>query len=140
MFRKITNFLPSFFLLLTFFIFPIFSFAQEIVNNGDAQGRIFGLTYECNHGREGECTFADLVEATKHLVDWATRFALGFSVIVIAYAGFKYMTSGGNPGDRAKANQVLIKAVIGIAFIIGAWLIVNMILTALGVDTVISFG
>src|SRR3989338_2846881 len=39
-------------------------------------------------GAPGECTFDDLVEATKNFVNKLTLLAIGFVVIVIAWAGF----------------------------------------------------
>lgn len=96
-----------------------------------AQGT--GITYVCTGGAPGECTFDDLIRAVQRVVNWGTVFALQFSVIVLAYAGFKYMTSGDNPGERKEANRLLTNVVKGIALIIGAWLMVRLIITALGV-------
>lgn len=107
---------------------------------GQSRGDIFGLTYECTSGgaRAGECNFDDLIAATLYLVNWATGFALGFSVFVIAYAGFKYMISGDNASERKAANKMLSKVAIGIALIICAWLIVRLITGGLMVNTGIT--
>jgi Type IV secretion system pilin len=64
-----------------------------------------------------------------------SKFLESVISIVIAWAGFNYMVSGGNPGKRAQANGILTKAVIGIFFIVAAWLIVQFIVKALGVNT-----
>jgi uncharacterized membrane protein len=95
-----------------------------------------GITCVCMGPQgEGDCSFEDLVAAALKLVNWGTIFALEFSVIVLAYAGFKYMTSDGNPGKRSEATGMLLKVVIGIVIIVAAWLIVNVIVTTLGVNT-----
>ena len=107
--------------LILIFCMPIFSYAAAS-----------GLTWECNAG-PGQCTFADLIAAVQNLVRQVSLLALGFSVIVIAYAGFLYMSSGGNPGERSKANKVLLSAVKGIILILIAWLIVTLITKGLGV-------
>lgn len=97
-----------------------------------------GLVYVCPGAKPGECTFQDLINATKNVVNQLTVLAIGFSVVVIVYAGFIYMTSAGNPGKISQATGMLTKVVIGIGFIIGAWAIVNLLAKALGV-TAFSF-
>lgn len=88
-----------------------------------------GITYECvdSNGVYGNCSFDDLIRAVKRVVNAGTVFALAFSVVVIAYAGFIYMKSGDSAGERSKANAMFVKVGIGIAAILGAWLIVKLI-------------
>jgi hypothetical protein len=138
--RKI-NFFIEISVLFSFFL-PIFALAQGQINPppSSAKGIISGLTYECDHTQAGECTWDDLLAATKNVLDKGTIFALEFSVIVIAYAGFKYMTSEGNPGKIKEANTMFYKVAIGIVVILAAWLIVTLILGALGTDTIVKFG
>jgi uncharacterized membrane protein YidH (DUF202 family) len=38
----------------------------------------------------------------------------GIALIVMAYAGFKYITSQGNPQETAKAQNTIIYAVVGL--------------------------
>lgn len=122
--NKFILFLFLFFVLVS----PFFVSAQDT-----------GITYVCptrvvnGVTVSGECTFNDLVLAVQRVVNWGTVFALQFSVIVLAYAGFKYMISGDNPSERKEANRLLTNVVKGIALIIGAWLMVRLIITALGV-------
>jgi hypothetical protein len=51
--------------------------------------------------------------------------------LLIAYAGFLYLTSGANPGNRARANKMLTDALIGLAIALGAWLIVDTVLSVI---------
>lgn len=105
--------------------FPIFVYSAP---SPDTTNNKTGITYECGDGKTaGNCDFTDLVTATQRVVNIAVKYALFFSVIVIAYAGFRYMKSGDNPGERTKANEMLKKVAIGIAVIMSAWLIVNLI-------------
>ncbi len=92
-----------------------------------------GITYECvdDKGRAGECDFNDLVNATVKLVNWAIEISIALSVIVIAYAGYLYMTSGGSSSQLSKANGMLFKVAQGIALMMAAWLIVHLIAGAL---------
>lgn len=124
--------------ILFFVCVPALSMAQPVPPvGGSGGGASTGITYECSRPGPngttiyGDCTFDDLIEAVKKFFKIAIPIALGFSVVVIAYVGFEYMQSGGNPGARAKANGRLVKVGIGIFFMLAAWVIVNLILNAL---------
>jgi hypothetical protein len=126
------------FILSSLFVFPTLALASD---TGSPPVKS-GITYECGTRTAsdgtpiyGECSFDDLIAATLYAINYASLIAIGLVGIVIAWAGFKYMTSEGNPGKRAQANGVLTKAVIGMAFILGAWLIVQFIVKALGINT-----
>jgi hypothetical protein len=108
-------------------------------SDGSGKGVIKGITYICNNGAPGECTFNDVVEAIKHIVNWGIQFALLFSIIIIAYAGYLYMISGDSPGERAKANKMFVSVAKGIFFALGAWLIVTLITNALLNDDINTF-
>ncbi|MEQ1561226.1 MAG: hypothetical protein ABL899_00720 [Nitrospira sp.] len=138
------------FVLLISFSVPLVSFGQNGINPGNTPpptpsktgtGEISGITYQCVKTVDGQkvygdCGFNDLVEATNFVVRWGTGFALAFSFIVIAYAGFKYMISGGSTGELQKAKDILVKVAKGIGYILAAWLIVTLILNGLGVQGV----
>lgn len=104
---------------------------------GSASGKTYGLTYECertglnNTIIYGECTFDDLILATKNLINKVIPIVLGLTVITIAYAGFIYMTEGASAGGRSKANNMFKNVAIGIFFILAAWMIVNLIANVL---------
>jgi hypothetical protein len=116
-------------LLFVLVFVPMFAFSDEAPDTG--------ITYECVHtdstGKKvyGECDFFDLVAATQKAVNWGVSFALFFSVVVIAYAGFTMLTSEGNPGKLTQAKKMFQNVAIGIAFVVAAWLIVNLITTSL---------
>ena len=123
------------FILFTLSFFPLFfAYAQNVIVPT-------GITYDCanqNFNRaEGDCRFEDLIFAVQKVVNYARNLALGISVIVLVVAGFRYMISGDKPAERAKANQMLWKVVLGIFFILAAWLIVKLITNALipGINT-----
>lgn len=119
---------------LKVFLLTIFVLTIPLYVN--AEGVKHGLVYECvNNGVYGNCTFEDLVSATRNVMNQLTLLAMGFCVITIAYAGFLFLTSEGNPGKLGQAKGVLIKVVIGMCFIFGAWVIVNLISSALGVTS-----
>lgn len=45
------------------------------------------------------------------------------AVMMIMYAGFMYVTAGGDPAKIKKAHDALLWAVIGAAILLGAWVI-----------------
>jgi hypothetical protein len=134
------------FLILTSFSFlllsPSLTMSQTNPSADTSAGKT-GIVYECGDNTSssytaGNCTFYDLVAATKKVINVAIEYALFFSVVVIAFAGFKYMKSGDNPGERKKANDMLKSVAIGIGWILAAWLIVTLITNTLlgsGINT-----
>lgn len=61
------------------------------------------------------------------------NFALGFlgiiALLVIIYAGFKWMTSGGDESKIAEAKKTLIAAVIGLVIILSSWGIATFLIS-----------
>ena len=61
------------------------------------------------------------------------NFALGFlgliAVLIIIYAGFKWMTSGGSEEKIAEAKKILIAGVIGLIIILSSWALATFILS-----------
>ena len=47
------------------------------------------------------------------------------AVLMIMYAGFTYVTSGGDPGKIKSANNTLFYTVIGAAILLGSWVLVK---------------
>ena len=134
--RKILAVAPVFLLVCILFCVPVLTHSAETAGGGT------GITYECGEvaaGTSGNCDFNDLIIAIQRVTNYGAEFALLFSVVVIAVAGAKYMTSGENAGERTKANKMLISVVKGIALILAAWLIVTLITNAL-VPGVVTFG
>ena len=53
------------------------------------------------------------------------------ALVMIIYAGFLYMTSGGDPAKITKAKQIMINTIIGLTIIASAFAIVSYIIGAL---------
>ncbi|OGZ62124.1 MAG: hypothetical protein A3H51_03200 [Candidatus Spechtbacteria bacterium RIFCSPLOWO2_02_FULL_38_8] len=85
-------------------------------------------------GTENPCTMGDFLAMIHRVVDFAIyKLAPLFVVIMIVVGGFFYLTSAGNTGQTSKGKSLIKNAVIGYAIVLSAWLIVNTILTAIGV-------
>jgi hypothetical protein len=63
------------------------------------------------------------------------RIILGFlgliAVVIILFAGFKWMTSGGNEENVTAAKKTLTAGIIGLIIIIAAFAIANFVLNSL---------
>ena len=53
------------------------------------------------------------------------------AIVLIVYAGFLWMTAGGNEESLTKAKDLLLNAVIGLAIILTAYSITRFVLNAL---------
>ncbi len=63
------------------------------------------------------------------------RVALGFlgiiAVILILFAGFKWMMAGGNEDQVADAKKMLVAGIIGLLIIVSAFALANFVLRSL---------
>lgn len=130
--------------LFVFVFLPVLTEAVEAPPpTGDTRGT--GITYECGSaGTDGKflygnCTFQDLVAATKRVTDYGAKFALSFSVVVLAVVGGRYMVYADNAGERKKTHSMLTSVLIGIGFILAAWLMVTLITTSLLNPNIVRF-
>jgi len=107
---------------LFFFFAPMTSVVAQSVTE---TGKMFGISYTCtgtatdadgNTHPTSDCeTFGSLIAAIQGITNFAVvNIALPFSIIVIIYAGWIYLTSGGEPDKRAKANKMFVKVFWGI--------------------------
>lgn len=118
-----------FFLLLLFIFLPAVSSAQT-----QTTAKASGIVTVCTDsgGKDVPCDSLDqLIGAVHTVINYAVSFALFFSVIVLARAGWIYMNSGGSSSELKKAHDMFGKVVVGIFWVLGAWLVVNLIVTAL---------
>lgn len=78
-----------------------------------------------------DCEFNDLLRLVKGVTGKLFTYGMIFSSIIFAYAGFLYLTSQDNPGNRSRANGIMKNVAIGIALMVCAWAMVSLFLTAL---------
>ena len=80
---------------------------------------------------QGACNFAAFIQLIKNGIHDLVIFSTLIVVVVLVYAGFTLLTSGGNQAKYKEATGMLWKVVIGYVWILSAWLIVYTITTAL---------
>ena len=110
---------------LTFLILPLAVFAAE-------PGP---LVPECtgSGGVDGACGYNDLIKLGQNFLTWAIYLAMLAAVVAIVWAGFLYLSSGGDTGKIKKAHDIMWKVITGIVVTLAAWLIVQSVLKWLGV-------
>ena len=106
---------------------PVLTFAQ-VMNGANCKPIIANSLIAC----EGpDCSFKDLMCLFVILIEWIVKISFLFAAIMFAYAGFILITSGGSTTARSEAQKMMTKTAIGFAWILGAWVVVNTIMSAL---------
>ncbi len=78
-----------------------------------------------------DCSACNIVDLTNGLIQWLIGFLFILFAIIMAYAGFGLVTSGGNGHALDEAKGRFTNAVIGLIIVLAAWLIVDTIMRGL---------
>lgn len=68
-----------------------------------------------------------LEEFIQYLVIWAFRLAGVLAFFMIVYAGFLYLTAGGNVQQQGESRERIFNAIIGLILLFSFWIILNTI-------------
>lgn len=134
-FKKILPFLISS-LVLIVFVVPLLTLAQEGTSNqgregtsnqgNNGTGKVVKIDiinpFKCpNGGADNKCTIPDFIRVIIEKILMPIGGVV--AVLMIMWAGFLYVTAGGNETQIKKAHEALTWAVIGAAILLGAWVI-----------------
>ena len=119
--KKIVSLLPYVFSLLIIAA-PAQLYAQDLYGLKDAKN--------INVGKED-----DLKGVVADVVNIVLGFLGIISVIIILFAGFKWMTAAGNEEQVSEAKKMLVQAVIGLGVVFLAWAIASFVITNLQTAT-----
>lgn len=86
------------------------------------------------------CTACHAVIAGKNLIDYLTRIMVVVAVAVIVAMGVLYIVSGVNANLKKTAKAGLTAVLIGLIFMLSAWLIVSTLLRFLANPSVVQGG
>jgi len=78
-----------------------------------------------------DCNFEKLIELTQRVINFLIFIAVAIAGIVFAYAGFLYLSAGGDEGQVKRAHGIFLDVLFGIIIALAAWLIVNAIASSL---------
>lgn len=113
-------------LVLAMILVPAISFAQQqgptTLNYGGLV-KCDGVTTASEQDRQKVCDFQALMGMVNSVIQWVFMLTIPIFVIMIAYAGFLYMTP--NPGNREKSNKMLWAGLKGFVIMLIAWFAVT---------------
>ena len=76
------------------------------------------------------CDYNALVLTVQRFIN-LLLYASGFiAVILVVFAGFKYLTAGGDTNKTTQARKILSAAVIGMIIAFCSWLVVNTVVNS----------
>lgn len=90
-----------------------------------------GLLPACGEVDQEECGFGHLRELIISLINFMIMLSTILATAAFAWAGIILMTSGGSESAKTKAKGIFKKVLIGYLWILGAWLLVYTITSAL---------
>jgi len=128
--------------VVTLMFVPIFAGAQS--SPGGAEGQ---LGSNCNTilidgtgEHEGSkvfkdpCEFKDIRNVLKNVMDFIVLYIMApMAGLSFGVAGFLYIVSGANPGQKEKAKELMLDTILGIVIVLSAWLLVWTITKGLGI-------
>ena len=82
----------------------------------------------------GPAGVIQLQELFKRVINLSVGLAFIILTVILLLAGIKFITSGGEPKALASASQAITWALLGILWLILAWLILQLIGVFTGVD------
>lgn len=78
-----------------------------------------------------ECDFNMLMTLARNIINFLLVFSTAIAAACFFFAGYLYLTAGGNVGQVTRAHSIFKNVAVGLIIALSAWLIVNTILTAL---------
>ncbi len=80
------------------------------------------------------CTFCDFFVLLNRIVNWVILIIVpSIAVLFVLFGGFLLATSRGNPGQSQKGKDMLIWTFAGYAVIFVGWMVLNSLLSGIGV-------
>ena len=92
-----------------------------------------GLVH-CGTRGEPACQFCDIFVLFNTIVNsLLTQWMPLITVLLVAVGGFMVMTSRGVPAQLARGKEIITWALIGYGVMLASWIIVNTILSLIGI-------
>ena len=76
-------------------------------------------------------TYGCVLDTGQRMINFGITIGLVAFTFALAYAGFVWMTSGGNPEARSKGRDMLINVFVGLFILLTAWLVVDFVMKQL---------
>jgi len=113
------------------FILIIFLFAITIAPS-IASAQIPTIVPEnCRADAAQNCGVCDIAQLAQNTINAGIYIAVFLSAILFAWAGWKYITAGGDATKAGDAKNIFWTVGVGLILILAAWLIVDLIMKML---------
>lgn len=103
--------------------------ASAVVSQSQIWGT--GVKEEIEKGPLGGAVNNDPRLLAVNIINIALGFLGIIAVILILYAGFRWMTAGGNEENVATAKKILIAGIIGLIIILASFALANFVINQL---------
>ena len=93
---------------------------------------VFGAgLVQCDEQNPASCTLCALFATVKAIYNFVTQLTIVLAVGYIMFGGYEMLVAGANPGLYAKGKSHIFQAFIGLAIVLAAWFIVDILMRAL---------
>ncbi len=75
-----------------------------------------------------ECQACHFLQLGQGLITWFIGIMATLAALIVAFAGFKMLTAGGNSGKVSEAKSMMTNVVIGFIILLAAWIIVDTVM------------
>lgn len=106
------------------------AWSSGVVQNGKCAG---GTEIVVDGEKGIPCQLCHFFILGKGIFDYATMIVFLVTVLIAAISGFRLLLSSGDPSQVNSAKSALKNAAIGLVIIFTAWLVVNTLLSLLGI-------
>lgn len=98
-------------------------------------------TGSCDPNKPGDCPagLAQIEQVVGNVVTVSVGLSFIALLVLLVVAGIKYMTSGGDQKAISSAHQTVSWAVLGVLFLAGAWVVLQLLALFTGIDALKVF-
>lgn len=118
-----------------FVLFFLFSFTFLFVGVGLALAvaptDVSFQLVPCEGTLQSPCDYVAFIRGVNNLINYMIALAIPLAAVAFAWAGFKYLTAGGDSGQVQKAHDIFKKVLTGFIIVLAGWLIVQTITSVL---------
>lgn len=107
--------------------------AKPLVVGAQAINPVSNILLKCTQSGES-CGWIDLINLINAMIKYGIELIAIVFVLILLYAGFLYLTSGGDASKVKKVREMINKVMWGLICTLCGWIIVYFILKSLGVN------
>lgn len=93
---------------------------------------VFGAgLVQCDEANPSSCSLCSLFATVKAIYDFVTQFTIILAVAFIMFGGYQMMISGSNPALYKSGKGHIYQALMGLAIVLSAWFLVDILMRGL---------